>query len=111
MAIVWQNEVANYYLAEKRSRYQLRGIALKVSYVFLHQLDIVLTIFAMQHGLSELNPLMRGLLDSPLQLVVAKFVIPLLIAWFIPSKLLVPAVLLMCLVIGWNVKELFLLLL
>ena len=62
---------------------QLRGIALKASYVFLHQLDLVLTIFAMQHGLSELNPLMRGLLASPLQLVVAKFIIPLLIAWLI----------------------------
>ena len=111
MAIVWQNEATNYYLAEKRLRYQLRGIALKASYVFLHQLDLILTILAVQHGLSELNPLMRGLLASPLQLVVAKFAIPLLIAWFVPAKLLIPAVLLMCLVIGWNVKELFLLLL
>ena len=111
MAVVWQREVtSNYYLTRKYSRYQLRGIWLKASYVFLHQLDLILTIFAVHSGLTELNPLMRDLLTTPLQLVVAKLIIPLLIAWLVPGKFLVPAVIFLGLVILWNTKELFLLL-
>ena len=110
MAIVWQREApSNYYLAEAYSRYQLRGTWLKVSYVLLHQLDLILTIFAVHYGLTEMNLLMRDLLTTPLQLVVVKLVIPVLIAWLIPGRLLIPAVILLGLVIAWNAKELFLL--
>ena len=112
MAVVWQREApSNLYLAGECSRYQLRGIWLKASYVFLHQLDLILTIFAVHYGLNELNPLMRDLLTSPLQLVVAKLIIPILIAWLVPGRLLIPAVIFLGLVILWNMKELFLLLL
>ncbi|MFC1995051.1 DUF5658 family protein [Chloroflexota bacterium] len=69
------------------------------------QLDLILTVFAVSAGLSELNPVMRNLLASPLQLVVVKLVIPLLIAWLIPSRFLIPAIALISLVVIWNIKE------
>jgi hypothetical protein len=112
MAIVWQRKApSSLRLAERCGRYQVRNIWLRASYVFLHQLDLILTIFAVHQGLNELNPLMRNLLASPLQLVVAKLIVPILIAWLVPAKLLVPALVLLGLVILWNTKELFLLLL
>jgi hypothetical protein len=111
MAIVWQKEVTSSpCLAEKGSCNQRRGIWMKASYIFLHQLDLILTIFAVHHGLNELNPLMRELLASPLQLVVAKLIVPILIVWLVPGRFLIPAVIFLGLVIVWNTKELFLLL-
>ena len=65
----------------------------------------------MSIGLSELNPVMRQLANMPLQLVIIKCAIPLLIAWLAPGKLLLPAIILLCLVVSWNIKELLLFLL
>jgi len=80
--------------------------ALRASYVLLSQLDLILTILAVSLGLSELNPVMRHLLSALPQLLVVKLAVPLLIAWFIPSKLLIPAIILLVMVVGWDVKEL-----
>jgi hypothetical protein len=85
------------------------SLIVKASYVFLTQLDLLLSIFGASLGAHELNPLMRNLLTRPEQLIVIKVVIPFLIAWFVPSKLLIPAMVLLLAIIGWNLKELLLL--
>ena len=107
MAIVWQvNRTRPRFSILKRHEESFGGVALRVSYLSLQLLDLILTIFAVSIGLSELNPLMRNLLASLPQLLVAKLAIPLLIAWLVPSKLLIPAILLLTVVVGWDVKEL-----
>ena len=79
--------------------------------MLLNQFDLALTVLAVSLGLSELNPLMRHLLAVPALLLVLKVAVPLLIAWLTPGKLLLPAIVLLGLVVGWNVKELLLFLL
>ncbi len=85
-----------------------RCVAEKVSFVLLNQCDLFLTVLAMYLGFYEVNPLMRYLLTVPLLLVIIKFVVPLFIAWLAPGKLLLPSILLLCLLLGWNLKELLL---
>jgi hypothetical protein len=53
---------------------------------------------------------MRASLNSPGQLGIIKFGIPLLISWLVPGKLLIPAIVLLAGVVGWDIKELLLLL-
>jgi hypothetical protein len=86
-------------------------VAEKASFVILDQLDMALTLFALSLGLTELNPWMRDLVGSPLQLLLVKFAIPLFVAWLAPGKLLLPAIALLSVVVGWNIKELLLVLL
>ena len=88
-----------------------RCVAEKVSFVLLHQVDVVLTVLAISLGFSELNPLMRYWVTVPHQLAIFKLAIPLLIAWLIPGKLLIPAIILLSLLVSWNVKELLIFLL
>ena len=83
-------------------------VAEKASFVVLNQVDLVLTLFAVSLGFSELNPLMRHLVAVPYLLLVVKFAIPLMIAWLVPGKLLLPAIILLSLLVSWNVKELLL---
>lgn len=78
----------------------------KSSFVLLNQFDLLLTLFAVSLGFSELNPFMRIALNSPIQAALLKIAIPVLIAWLIPGKLLLPAVILLAFVVGWDVKEL-----
>ena len=112
MAIAWQSkEIGQCQPISENHTTRPRGLGLKVSYVLLHQVDLILTLFAVSAGFSELNPVMRSLLQSPLQLFVVKLGIPLLIVWLIPSKFLVPAIALISLVVIWNVKEILLLVL
>jgi len=80
---------------------------LKISYLVLQVLDLVLTLLAVSIGATELNPVMRASLASPLQLTVMKGGMPLLIAWLIPGKLLIPAIAFLLFVLGWNANELF----
>ena len=87
-----------------------KSLAMKAAYVFLHQLDLIITVVAVSLGYSEMNPLMRALLCAPIQLVVIKVFIPLVIAWLTPNKLLLPATAFIFLVVCWNVKELLLVL-
>jgi hypothetical protein len=68
--------------------------------------DCLMTIFAVNAGFEEMNPVMRGLLGSPVQLVMFKLAIPVAIAWLVPSRLLIPALVLLLVIIGFNVKEL-----
>ena len=88
-----------------------QGTAEKASFVLLNQFDLALTVLAVSLGLAELNPLIRHLVTLPILLIIIKCAIPLLIAWLVPGKLLLPAIALLSVVIGWNIKELLIYLL
>ena len=83
-----------------------RCVPEKISYLALNMLDLLLTVYAVSCGLSELNPLMRYFLTVPALLVIVKILIPLMIAWLAPGKLLLPAMALLAVVVAWNIKEL-----
>jgi hypothetical protein len=78
----------------------------KASFILLSQFDLALTVLAIHLGLSELNPFIRYLVNIPVLLLVFKLAIPLLIAWLIPGRLLLPSIALLSLVALWNIKEL-----
>jgi hypothetical protein len=78
----------------------------KVSFILLNQLDLTLTVLAISLGLVELNPLVRFLVEIPALLILVKLVIPVLIAWVMPGRLLLPSIALLFGVFIWNVKEL-----
>jgi hypothetical protein len=102
MAIL-QTQIRQYFtLAEFR-----KGLSLRVAYMALQLADCLMTIFAVNAGFEELNPVMQGLLGSPLQLVTFKLIVPMAIAWLVPARLLIPAMVLLLTIIGLNVKELF----
>ena len=110
MAIEWSTSSSSKYgFIREDGKESRRSITVKASYLLLHQLDLTLTILAVSAGLHEMNPFMRNLLTQPLQLAIIKLLIPLLIAWLVPYKLLIPATLFLLVVVGWNIKELVLL--
>ncbi len=78
------------------------GIEWKLGFVALVYLDLVLTLVAIQHGFNEMNPFMVRLLSRPAELITIKVVLPPIIAWLVPARLLVPSFALMLLVAGWN---------
>ena len=82
-----------------------RQVVVKLSYFMLQQVDLFLTIWAVNSGFTEMNPLMRSMLDSPLQLVGIKVLFPMLFAWFCPAKLILPSFVLISGITLWNVKE------
>lgn len=81
------------------------GTTAKLSFVVLHEMDILLTLCAVSVGLSELNPLMVRLLGVPVSLLAVKVVLPVFIAWLVPGKLLLPAILISLFMLIWNIKE------
>jgi len=85
------------------------GRRFKVVYIVLQFIDLGLTLAAARCGFAELNPFVRGLLASPLELSIVKVGIPLLLVWVLPGRFLLPAIALLLWVIGWNVRELALL--
>ena len=78
----------------------------KLAFVLLCQADLSLTLLAVSSGFSELNPLVRNLLLTPFYLILVKVLAPVLIAWLTPGKLLIPAIVLLGFVVGWDIKEL-----
>jgi hypothetical protein len=94
-----------YVITQGRKRDKLDTI-LKATFLFLQLADLALTIMAARYGYPELNPFMKGSLDSAYKLTIFKFSLPVLISWFVPGRWLLPAILLLCGVVGWNVKEL-----
>jgi hypothetical protein len=105
MAVLWTRIRQYFTPVELR-----KGLSLRVTYMALQLVDCLMTVLAVNAGYQELNPVMRGMLSSPLELLAFKIVIPLAIAWLVPAKLLIPALVLMLAVIGLNVKELIFLL-
>ncbi|HEY98036.1 MAG TPA: hypothetical protein G4O16_07655 [Dehalococcoidia bacterium] len=87
------------------------NITLKVLYLLLQTIDLCLTVLAVQMGYPELNPFMRAALASTSSLLVMKVFIPLLICWLVPGKYLIPAIALLAVIVGWNIKELLFLIL
>ncbi|RLC94277.1 MAG: hypothetical protein DRI40_07595 [Chloroflexi bacterium] len=78
----------------------------KVSFVLLNQLDLILTLWAISLGLSELNPWVNALVSTPALLVLVKAVVPLFIAWLVPGRLLLPASALLAAVVAWDISQL-----
>ena len=85
------------------------NIILKVLYLSLQSIDLGLTVLAVQLGYPELNPFMRAALTSTSSLLIMKVFIPGLICWFVPGKYLIPGIALLAVIVGWNIKELVLL--
>lgn len=83
-----------------------QGTSEKFLFIALNYLDLMLTTTAISCGLSEMNPIVSGMLYSPLALFVFKILAPIGLAWAIPGKWLYPGILLMGLVFLWNIKEL-----
>ena len=78
----------------------------KASFVLLCGFDLTLTVLALYLGLVELNPFVRYLVQIPALLMTVKLVIPVIIAWLMPGRLLWPSIALLVLVVVWNIKEL-----
>ena len=78
------------------------GIEWKLGFVVLVYLDLVLTLVAIQLGFNEVNPLMVRFLSRPEELIIIKVILPPIIAWLIPARLLAPSLAFMLLVAGWN---------
>lgn len=107
MTIAWlENNLRQYAVISEKQRQSQLSFPVKASYLILQQLDLALTMLAVSIGLNEMNPWMRAMLDSPLELVAIKLVIPLLIAWLVPYRLLIPACILLVGIVGWNIREL-----
>ncbi len=83
-----------------------RCTAEKVSFIVLSELDLGLTLLAIYMGFTELNPLVEWMIGVPFVLLLVKCILPVLVAWAIPGRLLWPSIVLMALVVIWNVKEL-----
>jgi hypothetical protein len=83
-----------------------KSTGLKVSFIALSVLDLFLTVLAMYLGFWEVNPFIRLLINIPVLFVLIKFIMPVLIAWLMPGKLLLPSIILLAIVFLWNAKEL-----
>ena len=94
------------YIAAKANRRDMTDTVLKVVFLSLQMVDLTLTLVAARSGYPELNPFMRASLDSMYKVAIFKFGIPMLISWFVPGRWLVPAIILLCGILGWNVREL-----
>ena len=94
-----------YIVARSRRRDKV-DTALKAVFLSLQLIDLMLTALAARYGWLELNPLMKVSTDSTYKLALFKFGIPVIISWFVPGRWLIPAILLLLMVVGWNVKEL-----
>jgi hypothetical protein len=79
----------------------------KIAFILLNVIDLGLTLFAVSQGAHEINPLVNSVLNSPTQLLLMKIVLPVVFAWLVPGKLLIPAIAVLCFVTGWNIRELF----
>ena len=97
------------YIVGYLKRRDKTDTAFKAAFLSLQLIDLALTLVAMRCGYPELNPFVRGSLDSVSKLAIFKFIVPIVISWFVPGRLLVPAIILLFGVVGWNVKELIML--
>ena len=83
-----------------------RCTAEKVAFIALAEADLLLTIGAVYAGFTELNPFVKFLFAVPALMVLIKGILPVVIAWAIPGRLLWPSILALGAVAAWNVKEL-----
>jgi hypothetical protein len=78
----------------------------KIAFISLNVIDLVLTLFALNLGAAELNPIIKGMISNPMALYTTKLLLPLVLAWLLPGKLLIPSIAVLVFVIGWDVREL-----
>lgn len=78
----------------------------KLAFIALGLVDLALTLYAINIGFVERNPIFAALQDDPLGLFFLKVVGPTFIAWLAPGKLLLPSIALLFGIVGWNVGEL-----
>ena len=97
------------YLILKSQQRDRTDTLLKAAFLLLQLTDLALTLVAARYGYPELNPFMRASMDSVYKLAIFKFAVPVLISWFVPGRWLLPAIILLIGVVGWNVKELIML--
>jgi hypothetical protein len=96
-------ELSRYFTAAEWKK----GLGIKAAYVLLHQANILLTGFAVSVGAEEINPVIKASLGAPVYLLVLQLFIPLPIAWLVPAKLLIPAIVLLAVIIGFNLAQHF----
>ena len=97
-----------YIITKSRKRDNVDTI-FKVIFLALQLTDLALTLVAARSGYPELNPMLRGSVDSVTTLAILKCCIPVAISWFVPGRWLLPAILLLFGVVGWNVTEMIML--
>ena len=78
----------------------------KIAFISLNLIDLVLTLFAMNLGAQEINPIMRGMISSPAALYTTKLLMPMVLAWLLPGKLLIPSIAILVFIVGWDIREL-----
>lgn len=83
-----------------------RGVTVKALYFLLASADFVFTLLALRLGLTELNPMVSRVVESPGDFFLFKVMASLFLAWLIPSRLLIPGVGLLIFVVLWDMKEL-----
>jgi hypothetical protein len=76
----------------------------KLAFIILNLIDMGLTILAASIGAHELNPFMRSMVNAPYQMYTAKLVLPILFAWLLPGKILIPSIALLAFVVGWDIR-------
>ena len=97
------------YIVLKSRRRDRTDTVLKAAFLSLQLVDLAMTLVASRYGYPELNPFVKATLSSFYLMVVIKFFVPVFVSWFVPGRWLLPAILLLCGVVGWNVKELVML--
>ncbi len=86
MISLYRNEeLNNHWLARASYHIWVKDWYLKLGYVFLQQVDLLLTMLAMHTGLYELNPFVQSLLNTPQKLVIFKVIIPPELKEFLPA--------------------------
>jgi hypothetical protein len=83
-----------------------RGTSYKMAFVGLGLADLLITLYALSLGHSEMNPVFNSLRSNPMGLFLLKVGAPMAIAWLVPGKLLLPSIALLFAVLGWNLAEL-----
>jgi hypothetical protein len=78
----------------------------KVAFIALAEADLLLTVVAVFAGFTELNPFMKFMLAVPALLVLIKGILPVIIAWVVPGRLLWPSIAALGVVLALNVREL-----
>jgi hypothetical protein len=106
---VYHPPASGYYSLLTLNRRESGDNLYRVLYVLLQTMDLGMTLMAAYLGYAELNPFVHSVLASPFHMILIKILIPLFIVLLVPGKFLIPAVGLQLAIIGWNLKELFLL--
>lgn len=65
---------------------------MKAAFFLLQLSDAFITTLAVSAGFIEFNPIIRAVVANPILLVLVKIAIPAVIAWVVPGRWLIPAV-------------------